>query len=106
MKFCCPGFQDQHEHRHGRGLFVYVLPPVPGAATTPSFHIGMRAVERSRYDTLRSALKDIGDPISVSVSTGMKYCPWCGATLAEFYRQSWRNLIDATIVEEFKLPIA
>ena|SRR5262249_27032167 len=105
MKFCCPGFQARHQQRHERGLFVYVLPPISGVATEPSFHIGTRAAERSRYDSLRDALKGTGGPISLSVSTGMKYCPWCGVTLVKFYRHGWPELVDEKIVEEFKLPV-
>ena len=106
MKFCCAGFQAKHGHRHERGLFVYVMPPVPGVSAEPSFHIGMRALERDRYDSLRDAVKGVSGPISLSVSTGMRYCPWCGATLAKFYRRNWPGLIDEKIVEEFKLPAA
>lgn len=106
MNFCCDGFMAQHEQRHERGLFVYVLPPARGTTAEPSFHIGMRAIERRRYDSLRDAARGISGPISLSVSTGMRYCPWCGATLAKFYRKSWPELIDEKIVEEFKLPVA
>src|SRR5215831_5668604 len=102
MKFCCVGFQAQHEQRHDRGLLVYVLPPAPGASAEPSFHIGARAVERRHYDALREATRGMSDPISLNVSTGMRYCPWCGATLAKFYRKGWPELIDEKIVDEFK----
>ena len=105
-KFCCVGFQAQHEQRHERGLFVYVLPPVSRESAEPTFHIGARAVERARYDSLRVATRSMSDPISLSVSTGMRYCPWCGATLAKFYRKSWSELIDEKVVAEFKLPVA
>ena len=50
-------------------------------------------------------MKGKSGAISLSVSTGMKYCPWCGATLVKFYRRSRPELIDEKIVEEFKLPV-
>jgi len=107
MKWRCQGFQASYGHRHERGLFVYVLPPFTGAAKDPSFHLGFRALERSRHASFSEAVKGRMDGcMSLDVSTGMKYCPWCGVTLAEFYRKSWEDLLDAKITDEFKWPFA
>jgi hypothetical protein len=57
MKWCCQGFQASYGQRHERGPFVYVLPPVTGATTEPSFHIGFRALERSRHASFSEAVK-------------------------------------------------
>jgi hypothetical protein len=87
MKWCCDSFQSGYERWHGEGFFVFALPPVPVASTDPSFHITAR-VERGTS--------------KLSCRTGMKHCPWCGANLVRYYRQSWQEMIDEKIAEEFK----
>ena len=107
MKWCCQGFQASYGQRHERGLFVYVLPPVTGATTEPSFHIGFRALERSRHASFSEAVKGrMNGCVSLDGSTGMRYCPWCGATLTKFYRKSWEEMLDEKITDQFKWPVA
>ena len=107
MKWCCQGFQAIYGQQHERGLFVYVLPPITGATTEPSFHIGFRALERSRHASFSEAVKGRMDGcMSLDGSTGMRYCPWCGATLVKFYRKSWEEMLDEKIIDEFKSPVA
>jgi hypothetical protein len=107
MKWCCQAFQARYEQRHERGFFVYVLPPIVDATREPSFHLGMRALERSKYATFSEAMKGRMDGcMSLSGSTGIKYCPWCGVTLTKFYRKSWMEILDEKITDEFKWPVA
>jgi hypothetical protein len=107
MKWCCDAFRVRYEQRHGRGLIIYVLPPVPGASKEPSFHIGFRALERTRHAEFSEAIKGRMDGcMSLDGSTGMRYCPWCAEALAEFYRSSWQELLDEKITNEFKWPVA
>jgi hypothetical protein len=105
MKWCCDGFRAHYEQRHERGLFVYVLPPTfPKVSTEPSFHIGMRALERSKFGELQEATKGrMGGCMSLSGGAGMSYCPWCGAAVAKFYRRSWQELLDERITDEFRI---
>jgi hypothetical protein len=107
MKWCCNGFRANYDQRHERGLIVYVLPQFVGASSEPLFHIGFRALERSRHANFSEAVKGrMEGCMSLGGSTGMKYCPWCGATLAKFYRNTWQELLDDKITNEFRLPIA
>ncbi len=107
MKWCCAGFRAHYEQRRQRGIIIYVLPPVVGASAEPSFHIGFRALEKSRHAAFSEAVQGRMDGcMSLDGSTGMKYCPWCGATLVSFYRRSWRELLDEQITAEFKWPVA
>lgn len=92
--------------RHERGLFVYVLPPMEGPRPEPSFHLGMRALERTRHAAFSEAVKGrMEGCMSMSASACIKHCPWCGVTLAEFYRSSWQELLDERISDEF-WPVA
>ncbi len=107
MKWCCDGFRAHYDQRHERGVIVYVLPPVAGASSEPSFHIGFRALERSRHASFSEAVKGRMDGcMSLDGSTGMSYCPWCGSTLAKFYQSTWQELFDEKITDEFRLPVA
>jgi hypothetical protein len=104
MKWCCDGFRAQYDQRHERGLFVYVLPPVAGASSEPSFHIGFRTLERGKHIASSEAIKGRMDLcLSLDGSTGMRYCPWCGSMLAKAYRSIWQELLDERITAELKI---
>jgi hypothetical protein len=106
MKWCCNAFLARYESRHERGLIIYVLPPVAGESTDPSFHIGFRALERSCHASFSEMVKGRMDIcMFLNGSTGMSFCPWCGATLTKFYRSTWQELLDERITDEFKLPV-
>lgn len=102
MKWCCDGFRNAYEQRHERGLLVFARPPVSGVTTKPSFHLAFRALERSRYDAFREAMKGrINGCVSLSGCTGMRFCPWCGVELVRFYRSGWQELVDQKVIDEF-----
>jgi len=106
MKWCCEAFHGRYDDRHERGLIIYLLPPIPGATTEPSFHLGFRALENCQVVGFKETLKGrIKGNITLNISTGMKFCPWCGAELLNFYQKSWPELLDERITSEFKLPI-
>jgi hypothetical protein len=105
MKWCCDGFRANYDQRHERGLIVYVLPSV-AELSEPSFRIGFRAIERSKYSSLSEVLKGRMDGcLSLDCSAGMRFFPWCGSTLATFYRSTWQELLDERITDEFRLPV-
>ena len=107
MKFCCDRFELAYKQRHGRGIFVYVLPPTPSFPTQPLFQIGMRALEPTKVLELQEAAKgQMTGSLSLSGGTAIGYCPWCGAVLAEFYRDAWPQLLDERITDELGLPTA
>jgi hypothetical protein len=106
MKLCCDGFRAHYDQRHERGLIVYVLPPITGVWSEPSFHIGFRALERSRQASFSEAVKGhMEGCMSLDGSTGMRYCPWCGTMLTKFYGSSWQELLDERITDEFRPPV-
>jgi hypothetical protein len=103
MKWCCDRFEASYGRRHERGLFVYVLPPTfPDLSTEPTFNVGMRALDRSKFGEFAKATKGLSVYVSLSGGMGVKYCPWCSATLAKFYRRSWQELLDERITDEFR----
>ena len=101
MKWCCDGFRNFYNQRHDRGLLVFATPPVIGTSNEPSFHIASRATERNNFDSVGKALKGMSVHLALNCSTGMRYCPWCGATLKKFYSKSWPELIDQRVIDEF-----
>ena len=105
MKWCCDGFKASYDQRHERGLFVFVLPPeFPKVSAEPTFHIGMRAIERSRIGELTEATKGrMTGCMSLSGSVCMRFCPSCGVPVAKFYRHTWQELLDERITDEFRL---
>lgn len=106
MKWCCDQFRLHYDHRHERGVIVYVLPPVAGAPSEPLFRLGFRALERSRYASLSESFKGTTEGcISLEGSTSMRCCPWCGSTLTEFYRSTWQELLDVRITDEFRWTV-
>jgi hypothetical protein len=104
MKWCCDGFRAHYDQRHERGFFMFVLPPeFPKVSMEPTFHIGMRAVERSRFSEFSSATKGMSGCVSLSGAMCFRFCPWCGTTVAKFYRHTWQELLDERITDEFRL---
>ena len=101
MKGCCVGFQANFAHRHERGFSVYVLPPIAGVSPDPGFHIGCWCVAPSEVARVSAA-----DQVAISLhtSTGMRFCPWCGVPLDQFYHDTWQELLDDQISDEFQLP--
>ena len=104
MTFCCDRFGYSYQQRHERGIFVYVLPPTVTFPDVPLFHIGMRALERAKFGELQEATTGrMAGCMSLSGGAGIRYCPWCGVLLADFYRRSWREMIDERISDEFRV---
>jgi hypothetical protein len=106
MEWCCDGFKYAYTFRHERGLFVFALPPDSGVGK-PSFHIGCRAVESVDIPQFQKLRREIGEaPVTVNLQahTRMRFCPWCGKSVLRHYRQSWTELIDEKITEEFGAP--
>jgi hypothetical protein len=105
MKWCCDGFRAHYDQRHERGLFIFVLPPeFPDVSTEPTFSIGMRVIERNRFGELQETTKGrMTGCMSLSGSMRLRFCPWCGATAAKFYRNTWQELLDERITDEFRL---
>lgn len=105
MKWCCDRFEASYGRRHERGIFVFVLPPTfPDLSKEPTYNIGMRALERSKFAEFSEDTKGRGTGcISLSGGMGMKFCPWCGTAVAKFYRRSWQELLDERITDEFGL---
>jgi len=103
MKFCCDGFKGHFDVRHERGFLVFATRQSVGGVEEPSFHFGCRPVARDAIPRVREALKGhdgIGS-IYLSGCAGMRFCPWCGTELRKFYRDTWRELVDQKISDEF-----
>jgi len=107
MTFCCDRFEFAYKQRHERGVFVYVLPPTSTFPDEPLFHVGTRALERDEVGKLQEATKGrMSGCMSLSGGTGISYCPWCGMALANYYRDTWRQLLDERITNELGFSAA
>ena len=74
-----------------------------GGRDKPLFHFGCRSVEHDAVPHIREALKG-RDGIGSLYLTGsgvFRFCPWCGVELREFYRDTWRELVDQKVLDEF-----
>jgi hypothetical protein len=77
MEWCCMGFSGNVQMAGNRGFSIIVN--VPDDAE-PEFVIQHRALD------LEAELPFVSDiPISVVTDIRIKYCPWCGVSLLEFY---------------------
>jgi hypothetical protein len=105
MKWCCDGFRNGYKFRHERGFIVFARPPIPNVTAGPSFFFGFRALERSKQENFGQVVKGKLDGcMSLSGCTGMRYCPWCGVELRRFYRNTWKELVDQKMFDEFIFP--
>ena len=103
MNFCCDGFRNAIDQRHERGLFIYVLPPGHGDERRLAFRIASRSVLRADLQSFRQSGTVMPMDVTLSCQTGLRYCPWCGVRLAEFYCDSYSELLDEQIIAEFNV---
>jgi hypothetical protein len=102
MEWCCDPFRNGYDFRQERGLLVFAQPRGAAAMSQPLFHIAFRALERNRQDALREAIKGrMEGCMTLSCCIAIKFCPWCGVKLAEFYGDSWHELVDQQVIDEF-----
>jgi hypothetical protein len=83
MRWCCKVFQGWFEASGNRGLGVFVSTQ---GDSEPAFILQHRAsdpgVPPPRTDSALSLISDVH----------IHFCPWCGANLRKFYRDSLRDL--------------
>lgn len=78
MKWCCVGFNNMSGEVGKRGAAVLVDASV--ASETPRFLVQFRAVDAEAHTRFPDDV-----PISLVMEIGIKFCPWCGTLLGEFY---------------------
>lgn len=99
MNLCCSGFQFLLENAglRGSGLFV------KDHMGIPAFYLQFRALDygalvpqlsEEQKRRLREAQFD--PELLVQCEVPLKYCPWCGKLLADWYSDDWRELAEAT----------
>lgn len=77
MKWCCAGFKGNYGEAGQRGVGILVGRDFEGR---PEFTLQFRAIERGNEQAVISE-----KPISLVVDVSMRYCPWCGSNLEEWY---------------------
>jgi hypothetical protein len=101
MKWCCDGIIHMFEQRYYRTIFVFAKPP-SSTLNSATFWIGMRSVEHDKVEELRMLNIPRDIPITISTSFPISHCPWCGVNLSHYYRNSYSQLVDDEISNEFK----
>jgi hypothetical protein len=83
MDWCCRIFQGWFQQAGSRGLAVFVSTK---AGPEPAFILQYRALDPGR----EAPYTDY--PLSSVVHVQIQFCPWCGANLKNFYRDTFREL--------------
>ena len=78
MDWCCIGFKAQYENAGNRGSAVLIGRNYSGG---PEFTLQFRAVSQG-YEA--SIVSD-GALRSLVTDVGLRFCPWCGVFLADYY---------------------
>jgi hypothetical protein len=86
MKYCCPGFECAVDNAGKRGPAVFV----EDIGSKPLFLMQWRFADKEVADSIV-----INSPHAVSLieDVGLRYCPWCGVSLKDFYSKSWQDLV-------------
>jgi hypothetical protein len=58
----------------------------------PQFTLQSRAVDKEHEQSVRSAIACLEPSIVIVVEIGMRYCPWCGRDLEEWYGEAANSL--------------
>ena len=86
MKYCCPGYKGNLDEAGKRGFAVFV----EDIGSKPMFLMQWRAIDKGDANAV---VLNAPVPVSLVVDIGMRYCPWCGVSLADFYSKSWKALV-------------
>lgn len=76
MKFCCEAFQRLHENAGLREFAVFTAQYADGSV----FVLQHRALDPDALPPFTAS------PMSSVSELLLNYCPWCGVTLQQFYR--------------------
>jgi len=78
MKWCCSAFEGWYSQAGHRGVGMLAGKSSEG---DPEFFIQFRAIEDGEELT-------VGLPNAILIQTqlGIRYCPWCGRELEQWYR--------------------
>lgn len=77
-EWCCWSFQANFRDLAVRGFRTYAERREQGV----SFFIEARAVDREFEEKLNAPI-----PVSITIGTGIRYCPWCGERLVDWYNE-------------------
>jgi hypothetical protein len=103
MNWCCHPFRNAMENRHGDGFVAYVVAPAP-PQLDPQFGFAFRAIRKEQipdFQTAVTTISGVGN-IKLSGASRVRFCPWCGVRLAEYYRVSYEELVDEKVSREFE----
>jgi hypothetical protein len=65
--------------------FIGVTPPCP---TEGKAHLRFALIDESNSDRWNAWPKPANMPIYANATAEIRYCPWCGVNLQEFYVQA------------------
>jgi len=83
MEWCCAVFQGWFQTAGTRGLGVFVS---GSSSPAPSFILQFRALDPGK------AAPHTEYPLSSVLDVHIQFCPWCGANLKKFYRNTYSSL--------------
>jgi hypothetical protein len=83
------GFEGNYKNAGERGVSVLAQKEHMGIAE-PRFFIQVRSVSANDQPRLRLEPADI--PVSLVTEIGMRFCPWCGVNLGNFYGKDIASL--------------
>jgi hypothetical protein len=79
-RYCCPQFKNAFESLgiHGLAVGLWKFQAEVGG------YLEFRTVDAG--SPIKPAFEGRGN-VTLAAKSGIKFCPWCGARLAEFYRR-------------------
>src|SRR4051812_10132446 len=102
MRYCCSSLKDSFDSRHERGLFVFVRPSMRAGAP-PVFAFACRSVLPGDHEQLQQIALSRSAPITLTSQQAIRFCPWCGVILADFYKDTYGEMMDEVLIAEFGL---
>jgi hypothetical protein len=105
MKWCCDGFRNMAENRHGDGFLAYAIAPDSQHAQHDrlQFRIGFRAITWESAEKWQIPETSINyDNLKLTGVFGLVFCPWCGVRLAQHYEHSYSEIVDEELRREFE----
>jgi len=83
MKWCCMGFEGNFQTAGARGFGVFVS---KRSGSEPEFILQHRSLDPG------APTPNFEYPISLVSDVRMRFCPWCGVSLRDWYRSATEDL--------------
>ena len=101
--YCCIPLRNAYNGRYNDGIFIYAYRDKRNSNLL--FRHGFRSIKKDDVKKFQESLNSINTRPDVCIKINMcgsiKYCPWCGCELKEYYKNKESLIVDEEMHKEW-----